>query len=76
VGKTALLHHLKLGRLISFDDAATRNFALSNPRGFLDQLDEPLFLDEVTLVPELFLELKRRVDEYRRQPQGLQPPSF
>ncbi|MCX6130411.1 MAG: ATP-binding protein [Proteobacteria bacterium] len=76
VGKTALLHHLNLGQLISFDDAATRNFATSHPRTFLDQLTGPVILDEVTLVPDLFLELKRRVDEYRRDPKGKQAPTY
>lgn len=43
--------------------------AQENPRLFLDQFEgAPLLLDEATLAPQLFLELKRRVDQSRRNP--------
>lgn len=64
-GKTSLLGHLPDYRLVSLDDAATRSFAQDQPRLFLDQLGNRLILDEATLAPNLFFELKRRVDEYR-----------
>lgn len=41
--------------------------AKENPRLFLDQFTGPLILDEATLAPEIFTELKKRVDEERRQ---------
>ncbi len=66
VGKTSLLKRLAGYQIVYFDDASVRSFAQANPRLFFDQLKGPLILDEATLSPEIFLELKRRVDEQRR----------
>lgn len=66
VGKTTLLEQLKTHKAIYFDDLATQRSARENPRLFLDQFSGPLLLDEATIVPEIFFELKRRVDEYKR----------
>lgn len=66
VGKTSLLDHLGTHHLILFDDLRIRSFAKENPSLFFDQYSGPLILDEATLVPEIFLELKKRVDEQRR----------
>lgn len=68
VGKTSLLEKLSGYKVIYFDDLMTRRAASENPRMFFDQFTEPLILDEASLVPEIFLELKRRVDEQRRDP--------
>lgn len=68
VGKTSLLEKLSGFKVIYFDDLMTRRAASENPRMFFDQFTEPLILDEASLVPEIFLELKRRVDEQRRNP--------
>lgn len=67
VGKTSLLEHSGKYQIVQLDDFQTRQRALENPRFFLDQLRGPLVLDEATLVPDLFLELKRRVDEFRKE---------
>ena len=67
VGKTSLLEHLSRAQIILFDDFETRQKAQENPRLFLEQFSGPLILDEATLVPVLFPELKRLVDEERRQ---------
>ncbi|MGZ6442171.1 MAG: ATP-binding protein [Pseudobdellovibrionaceae bacterium] len=66
VGKTSLL--LKMGgyRALYFDDLLIRKSAQENPRLFFDQFNEPLIVDEATLAPQIFLELKRRVDQSRR----------
>lgn len=53
-------------KIIYLDDIHLRQRAADDPKLFLDQYDGPIVLDEATLVPELFLELKRRVDEYKR----------
>jgi len=66
VGKTTLLETLKTHKIIYLDDSATREFANSQPRLFFDQLPSALVLDEAALAPEIFTELKRRVDEERR----------
>lgn len=67
VGKTSLLERIGRYRVIYFDDLLTRRSAQENPRLFFDQFNEPLVLDEATLAPEVFLELKRRVDQQRRE---------
>jgi len=67
VGKTSLLEHLGYGEVIYLDDPATRRFAQQDPRTFLDQYPSTLILDEAARAPELFIEIKRRVDEQRRK---------
>jgi predicted AAA+ superfamily ATPase len=66
VGKTALLERLPDHRVVYLDDLATRELATSDPRFFLDHIEGPVVLDEASLAPPLFPELKRRVDETRR----------
>ena len=71
-GKTSLLARMRTHQVVYFDDAAVRRRATDNPRFFLDQLPRAVIRDEVAMVPELFFELKRRVDESRQQ--GTEPP--
>jgi predicted AAA+ superfamily ATPase len=66
VGKTSLLEQLPNIHVIRLDDLATRNFIQQNPRTYLDQFQGRLLIDEAPLAPEIFPELKRRVDEDRR----------
>lgn len=67
VGKTTLLNHLKTHKLVLFDDLGIRNLAQENPSLFFKQFSGPLILDEATLAPEIFPELKKRVDVERRE---------
>ncbi|MCM2279312.1 MAG: ATP-binding protein [Oligoflexia bacterium] len=67
VGKTSLLSQLPGYQLVLFDDLGIRNLARENPAFFLDQFRGPLILDEATLAPEIFPELKKRVDARRRE---------
>lgn len=67
MGKTSLLDHLGTHKLILFDDLSIRNFAQENPVLFFEQFTGPLILDEATLAPQIFPELKRRVDIERRE---------
>lgn len=67
VGKTSLLEKaLTDVSVIRLDDIAVRNFIADNPRTYLDQFSGRILIDEAPLVPSLFSELKRRVDEDRR----------
>lgn len=66
VGKTSLLERLGTHKIIYLDDFNTRRLAQGDPRLFLDQFKTPIVLDEASLVPDLFTEIKRRVDEQRR----------
>ncbi|MGB6976368.1 MAG: ATP-binding protein [Gammaproteobacteria bacterium] len=51
---------------ITFDDLQLRQLANRDPALFLQQFEPPLLLDEVQYVPNLFPELKRRIDELKR----------
>lgn len=72
VGKTSFLSHLRSYELVYLDDASIRLQASQNPRLFLDNLPSKVVLDEASLAPEIFSELKRRVDEQRRSVQTKQ----
>lgn len=52
---------------ISFDDFQARQLANENPSLFLEQFETPLLLDEVQYVPNLFPELKLRIDAIKRE---------
>lgn len=69
-GKTTFLLH-ELGKdadYVSFDDPLERNFALTDPNGFLDRFaDRTTILDEIQYVPELFPYLKIRIDRERKR---------
>lgn len=67
VGKTSLLEKLGRYKVIYFDDLHVRQQCQENPKLFFDQFSGPLVLDEATLAPNLFSELKRRVDQNRRE---------
>lgn len=66
VGKTSLLIKSGKYKIVYLDDIHIRKRANDDPKLFLDEFDCPLILDEATLAPNLFFELKLRVDEYKR----------
>ena len=74
VGKTSLLNHLRTHKLILFDDLGIRTLAESNPSLFFEQFTGPLILDEATLAPQIFPEIKKRVDIARRRHQDTGEP--
>lgn len=69
-GKTTFLREEfgRGARYVSFDDPLVRDFARSDPEGFLNDFgDSTAILDEVQYVPELFQYLKIRIDRDRRR---------
>ena len=65
-GKTTLVKAVfKDYEYLSLELPDQRNFALEDPRGFLDQFDGPVILDEVQRAPELFSYIQVLVDEHR-----------
>lgn len=69
-GKTTFLVQEFGGKsaYVSFDDPLERNFAISDPNGFLDRFGEkPVILDEIQYVPEILSYLKVRIDRDRRR---------
>jgi len=67
-GKTTFLLH-EFGQrcdYVNFDDPMERNFALSDPNGFLDRFTKkPVILDEIQYAPELLPYIKMRIDHER-----------
>lgn len=66
-GKTTFLRHeLRAAEYVSFDDPLERNFAHTDPNGFLDRFgDQPVILDEVQYAPGILPYLKMRIDRTR-----------
>jgi len=66
-GKTSLFRHIsdKDFNFVSFDDLQNRDLAQKDPAFFLSQHEGNLILDEVQYVPNLFNEIKKRIDEER-----------
>jgi predicted AAA+ superfamily ATPase len=71
-GKTALLHKLAHEKSSSreclyFDDLGLRQLASADPALFFDMHPGALFLDEAQMAPQLFFEIKHRIDSFRRE---------
>lgn len=67
-GKTTLVKEFGAQngyQYITFDDIRFTSAATHDPIGFIEQLKKPIILDEVQRVPELFLTIKKDVDENR-----------
>lgn len=69
-GKSTLCRELvarkRVGAYRTLDDIATLESAKRDPIGFIEALPSSVVLDEVQRLPELFLTIKRSVDEDRR----------
>lgn len=55
----------------TLDDQATLNAALEDPAGFVRTLPNKVIIDEIQRAPELFLSIKKRVDDNRQAGQFL-----
>lgn len=67
-GKTTLLRKITEEKSVSgitFDDIAEEQFALSDPKTFLEIHASPCMFDEVQYVPDLFRHLKIEIDKDR-----------
>ncbi len=63
-GKTTLIRNLFNDyKYLSLENPDTREFATSDPVGFLNKYDQKIILDEVQKVPALFSYIQGRVDE-------------
>src|SRR5690606_8856482 len=54
------------GQSVTMDDPATLTAASVDPLGFLESLDKHVIIDEVQRAPELFLSIKKLIDEDRK----------
>lgn len=69
VGKSTLVKGLPYQgsyEIVTFDDAAVRDAARRDPRGFLSRTVDTLVIDEAQLVPGIFRAVKAEVDRDRR----------
>ncbi len=65
-GKSTLFASLHRFKEITFDDLQMRQLANQDPALFLQQFEPPLLLDEIQYVPNLFPELKKKIDQIKR----------
>lgn len=70
-GKSTLCHQLIedgafSGEMITLDDPSVLAAVHTDPLGFLLDLDDHIIIDEVQRAPELFLSIKKLVDENRK----------
>ncbi|MGH9594675.1 MAG: ATP-binding protein, partial [Bryobacteraceae bacterium] len=64
-GKTTLLRQLfPKARYLLLEDPDLQNRARGDPRGFLDELELPVILDEIQNAPELFGYARTRIDRH------------
>ena len=68
VGKTTLLKSLMPEgmKYVTLDNYLLAEQARQDPMGFLEEMGQPLFIDEIQYAPELFRAIKIKVDENRR----------
>ncbi len=68
VGKTTLLQNVdkKKRTYVTLDDLTQRAAALSDPAGFIQNLELPVLIDEVQYAPDLFPYIKIAVDRSQR----------
>jgi len=63
-GKTTLLRSMFADyRYVNLETPDTRNFAITDPRGFLAEYDNKVIFDEVQQAPEIFSYLQQIVDK-------------
>lgn len=67
VGKTTLLDQLDLKSRSFLDDLSLRQKAQEDPAFFLDSLELPCLIDEAQYAPNIFPEIKKRIDQQRRE---------
>ncbi|MBN2103894.1 ATP-binding protein, partial [bacterium] len=53
-------------RYLTFDDSNVLAAASADPEGFISGIDGPVIIDEIQRVPELFLAIKKSVDQDRK----------
>ena len=66
-GKTTLCRELfPAHAYVNLERPEVRQFAIADPNGFLAQFTQPVILDEVQRVPDLFSTIMPLVDEHKR----------
>jgi len=71
VGKSTLLEQMRVGSHLLLDDLALRERAQRDPALLLDGATLPCLIDEAQYAPNLFSEIKLRIDKFRREKREL-----
>lgn len=58
-------------KLVTLDDPTTLASAISSPTSFIESLPDHVIIDEIQRAPELFLPIKKRVDQRKKPGQFL-----
>jgi len=65
VGKSTLALHLGIENYITLDDINIYEMAKNDPKGFIENLEKPVIIDEAQRLPELMITLKEHIDKKR-----------
>ncbi|MEA3352907.1 MAG: ATP-binding protein [Campylobacterota bacterium] len=65
VGKSTLALHLDINNYITLDDINMYEMAKNDPKGFIENLDKPVIIDEVQRLPSLMITIKEFIDKDR-----------
>jgi len=65
VGKSTLALHLDIDNYMTLDDINIYQMAKNDPKGFIENLQKPVIIDEVQRLPQLMITIKEYVDRDR-----------
>ena len=65
VGKSTLALHLNIENYITLDDINMYEMAKNDPKGFIENLDKPVVIDEAQRLPSLMITIKEFIDKDR-----------
>ena len=68
-GKSTMVRHLYGDEFnyVTFDDLSIRDYAIRDPKGFLDFYKFPLVIDEIQKAPSILSYIKIIIDNYKNQ---------
>jgi len=65
VGKSTLALHLGIDNYITLDDINIYEMAKNDPKGFIENLEKPVIIDEAQRLPQLMITIKEYIDKER-----------
>ena len=65
VGKSTLALHLGIDNYITLDDINIYEMAKNDPKGFIENLQKPVIIDEAQRLPQLMITIKEYIDKKR-----------
>ncbi len=65
VGKSTLALHLGIENYITLDDINIYEMAKNDPKGFIENLQKPVIIDEAQRLPQLMITIKEYIDKQR-----------